>query len=58
MIVIPKYNGRLLKEIKRYPNFILFEDPKTKTRISYTYYELGYKKTPQIKQKKVHLKGE
>ncbi len=58
MIVIPKYNGRLLKEIKRYPNFILFEDPKTKAKISYTYYELGYKKSPQIEQKKVHLKGE
>lgn len=58
MIVIPIYQGRLLKEIKRYPNFILFEDPKTKAKISYTYYELGYKKTPQIEQKNVHLKGE
>ena len=30
MIVIPKYRGRLLNEVKRYPNFILFEDPKRK----------------------------
>lgn len=58
MIVIPIYNGRLLKEIKRYPNFILFEDPKTKAKITYTYQELGYKKTPQVQPKKVHLKGE
>lgn len=57
MLVIPKYRGRLLKEIKRYPNFILFEDPLTKVKISYTYYELGYK-TKQVKPKIVHLKGE
>lgn len=48
MIVIPKYRGRLLNEVKRYPNFILFEDPKTKVKISYTYQELGYK-TSQMK---------
>ena len=50
MIVIPKYRGRLLNEVKRYPNFILFEDPKTKVKISYTYQELGYK-TSQMKGK-------
>ena len=44
MIVIPIYNGRLLKEVKRYPNFILYEDPKTKIKISYTYKELENKK--------------
>ncbi len=48
MIIIPKYRGRLLNEVKRYPNFILFEDPKTKVKISYTYQELGYK-TSQMK---------
>ena len=47
-MIIPKYNGRIMKEVKKYPNFILFEDPKTKVKISYTYQELGYK-TSQMK---------
>ena len=43
MIVIPKYRGRLSNEVKRYPNFILFEDPKTKVKICYTYEQLDRK---------------
>lgn len=31
-MIIPKYNGRIMKEVKKYPNFILFEDPKTKVK--------------------------
>lgn len=42
-MIIPKYKGRILQEVKRYSNFILFEDPKTKIKISYTYEQLDRK---------------
>ena len=40
-IKIPKYHGRIMKEIKKYPNFILFEDQKTKIKMCFFYEELG-----------------
>ena len=42
-IKIPKYHGRIMTEIKKYPNFILFEDPKTKIKMCFSYEELGRK---------------
>lgn len=42
-MIIPKYKGRILQEAKRYNNFILFEDPKTKIKICYTYEQLDRK---------------
>lgn len=39
-MIIPKYHDRIMREVKKYPNFILFEDPKTKVKQSYTYEEL------------------
>ena len=39
-MIIPKHNGRIMKEVKKYPNFILFEDPKTKVKKCFTYEEL------------------
>ena len=39
-MIIPKYHDRIMKEIKKYPNFILFEDPKTKVKKCFTYEEL------------------
>lgn len=46
-MVIPKYNGRIMKEIKKYPNFILFQDPKTKVNRCFTYEELDRKEEKQ-----------
>lgn len=37
---IPTYCGRKMKEIKKYPNFILYEDPKTKVRSCFSYEDL------------------
>lgn len=50
-MIIPKYKGRILQEVKRYSNFILFEDPKTKIKISYTYEQLDRKQDKPKKKK-------
>lgn len=42
-MIIPKYRGRILREVKQYSNFILFEDPKTKVKVCYTYEQLDRK---------------
>lgn len=39
-MIIPMYNRRIMKEVKKYPNFIMFVDPKTKIKICFTYEEL------------------
>lgn len=39
-MIIPKYHNRIMREVKKYPNFILFEDPKTKIKQTFTYEEL------------------
>lgn len=39
-MIIPMYNKRIMKEVKKYPNFIMFEDPKTKVKRCFTYEEL------------------
>lgn len=51
-MIIPKYHDRIMREIKKYPNFILFEDPKTKVKKCFTYEEL------QRKDEKPKSKGE
>lgn len=51
-MIIPKHNGRIMKEVKKYPNFILFEDPKTKVKKCFTYEEL------QRQDEKTKKKGE
>lgn len=51
-MIIPKYNGRIMNEVKKYPNFILFEDPKTKVKKCFNYEEL------QRKNEKPKKKGE
>ena len=38
---IPTYCGRKMEEIKKYPNFILFQDPKTKIKSCFFYEEIG-----------------
>ena len=40
---VPIYFGRKMIEVKKYPNFILFEDPKTKVRSCFLYEDLGRK---------------
>ena len=40
-MIEPKYHGRTMKEIKKYPNFILFEDSKTKIKQTFLYEQLG-----------------
>lgn len=42
-MIIPKYNGRIMQEVKKYPNYILFQDPKTKVRKCFSYEELDRK---------------
>lgn len=39
-IKIPTYNGRKMELIKAYPNFILFQDKKTKVNMCFSYNEL------------------
>ena len=41
-----------MTEIKKYPNFILFEDPKTKIKMCFFYEELGRKDKKYINKKK------
>ena len=38
-VVFPE-DKEIMKEVKKYPNFILFEDPKTKVKKCFTYEEL------------------
>ena len=37
-MIIPKHNGRIMKEVKKYPNFILLEDQKKKVKKLKIYY--------------------
>nr|DAY63177.1 MAG TPA: hypothetical protein [Caudoviricetes sp.] len=55
-MIIPKYNGRIMKEVKKYPNFILFEDPKTKVKKCFTYEELQ-REYEKPKERRVYEKA-
>lgn len=49
---IPKYikkNNRKYEFVKIYPNFIMYKDIETKTKICFSRYELGYR-TKQVKE--------
>ena len=48
---VPIYCGRKMIEVKKYPNFILFEDPKTKVRSCFSYEDLGRKEEKLINEK-------
>lgn len=37
---IPRYNNRKMQEVKKYPNFILFEDRKTGIKQCFSYEQL------------------
>ncbi len=43
-IKIPTFFGRKMVEVKKYPNFILYEDTKTKVKSCFLYEELGREK--------------
>ena len=40
-----------MREVKRYSNFILFEDEKTGVKTAFNYYELQLKRTEQTDDK-------
>lgn len=55
-MIIPKYKGRIMKEVKKYPNFILFEDTKTKVKKCFTYEELQ-REYEKPKERRVYEKA-
>ena len=40
-MIKPMYHSRPMEGIKKYPNFILFRDPKTGVKQSFTYEQLN-----------------
>ena len=49
-MTIPKYNGRPMEIVKKYPSFILFKDVKTGIRMAFSYFELNLEKTKQLRE--------
>lgn len=51
-MIIPCYHGRPMKKLEEYPNLILFQDVKTKIKVSYTKQELGMN-TAQVEKEEL-----